>query len=243
MGATQIEFRFRLPIIVIIICLGFWSPWIQLLEIGSRLPLLEWLTLELARLGLVSFATATPVVIVLGTLIAAKGVLFRVWGTAYLGAATVNHGQMRASQVVADGPYRYLRNPLYIGSWCMFAAMSLSMPVTGALFAMVLLTIFLFRLILGEEAYLTDQLGEVYQDYLQSVPRLIPHLRTTLPPTQASPHWGHALLAELNSIGVLLVMGVVAWSYNNDWMVKGIIISFGVSLVVRALMPELGQDV
>ena len=36
----------------------------------------------------------------------------------------------------------------------MMAAIALSMPPTGALFSMVLLTYFCLRLILGEEAYL-----------------------------------------------------------------------------------------
>lgn len=41
----------------------------------------------------------------------------------------------------------------------MFFAMAFIMPATGALFAMALLTVFLLRLILGEEAFLAAQLG------------------------------------------------------------------------------------
>ena len=60
----------------------------------------------------------------------------------------------------------------------MVAAMAFLMPPTGALFAMVLLTVFLFRLILGEEAFLTAKLGQPYENYLSAVPRLFPRLRT-----------------------------------------------------------------
>lgn len=183
MRASAIEFRFRVAIFVAIITLGFWSPWIELWNVGRRISLLEWSALELARLGLVSFAAATPIVIVLAAIVAAIAVVLRIWGTAYLGPAVVHNAQMRAGAVMADGPYRYVRNPLYLGLWCMIAAMSFIMPATGAVFTMVLATVFLLRLIRGEEAFLTAQLGEPYAAYLRAAPRLLPRFRTTLPPS------------------------------------------------------------
>jgi len=111
------------------------------------------------------------------------------------------------------------------------------MPVVGAVFAMPVLTVFLFRLILGEEAFLSQQLGEPYQAYLRAVPRLIPQLRATLPATGAKPHWLLAALAEINPIGVFVILAFLSWSYDNLLMVEAILVSFGVSLVVRALLP------
>ena len=52
-------------------------------------------------------------------------------------------GEMQAGAVMADGPYRFMRNPLYGGGWCMMIAVSLLMPPSGALFTMVLITVFL----------------------------------------------------------------------------------------------------
>ena len=96
MGSSAIEFRLRMPINAVIITLGFWAPWIEAWHIGRRISLLEWLALELSRTGLVSFAVATPVLLIIAALIAAKAVLFRVWGTAYLGTGAVNSGSMVA---------------------------------------------------------------------------------------------------------------------------------------------------
>jgi protein-S-isoprenylcysteine O-methyltransferase Ste14 len=237
MGATKIEFRLRMAIMAVIIALGFWSPWIEMWRIGQRIPLLEWLALELSRTGLAPFAAASPAVIVAAIVVAAAGVVLRVWGTAYLGTGTVHHGQMQAGAVLADGPFRFVRNPLYLGSWFMVAAMAFLMPATGALFAVVLETAFLLRLILGEEAFLTSQLGEPYLEYLRAVPRLLPRLRASLKPAGHKPQWLHAVLAEVNPIGVFLILAVMSWGYDNGLMVRAIIVSFGVSLVVRALMP------
>ena len=238
MKASSIEFRLRMVIMVAIVVLGFWSPWIEGWSLGSRNSLLEWLALEVSRLGLLRFSFATPAVIILGALIAALGAILRVWGSAYLGYGTVHHAQMQAGAVMADGPYRYVRNPLYIGGWCMTAAMSFVMPATGALFAMALLTLFLLRLILSEEVFLAGQLGEPYWEYRRAVPRLFPRLGRGLPLAGHKPHWMIALLTELNPIGVFITMAFLSWSYNNVIMLKGILISFGASLVVRALMPR-----
>ena len=237
MRATKLEFQLRMAINAAIIILGFWAPWIDAWGFGKRISLLEWLPLELSRLGLFSFTIASPLVIVTATLIAAAGAASRVWGTAYLGPATVHNLEMKAGAVMADGPYRYVRNPLYLGLWFMVAAMAFLMPPTGALFSIFLLTLFLLRLILGEEAFLCAQLGEPYQAYLHAVPRLIPRPRTNLQSTGTKHHWLRALLAEIMPIGVFFSLAFLSWSYNSRLMIRAILISFGVSLVARAFIP------
>src|SRR4249919_1777046 len=179
MRASAIEFRLRMAINAAIILLGFWAPWIEAWGIeawgiGRRMTLLEWLALQLGRTGLVQFTVAVPVVIVVSALFAAVGAALRVWGTAYLGTGTVNSLNMKAGSVVADGPYRVMRNPLYVGLWFMVAAMAFIMPVTGALFAMVLISVFLMRLILAEETFLAAQMGERYTLYLRAASRIVP---------------------------------------------------------------------
>jgi protein-S-isoprenylcysteine O-methyltransferase Ste14 len=242
MRATAIEFRLRMAINAAIIVLGFWSPWIEIWGIGRRISLLEWLALELSRTGRVSFTAATAFVIVVAALLAAAGAVFRVWGTAYLGPGVVQSAQMKAGAVMADGPYRHVRNPLYLGVWFMVAAMSFIMPLTGALFTMALLTVLLLRLILGEEAFLSAQLGEPYRAYLQAVPRVFPRIRTNLAPSDRAPRWGNALLAELNPVGIFLIVAVMSWRYDNQLMLRAILISFGISLLVRAVVPGIKDE-
>jgi protein-S-isoprenylcysteine O-methyltransferase Ste14 len=205
MRASAIEFRLRMAINAAIIVVGFWAPWIN--GRGSstvfvqRIPLLEWLALELGRTGLVRFTIAAPLVIGVGAAIAAIGALLRVWGTAYLGTGTVTSMDMKAGRVVADGPYRYMRNPLYLGLWCMVAAMAFLMPATGAVFAMVFITVFLLRLVLAEEAFLAARIGEPYKLYLRAVARIFPRPHTNLERGGSRPHWLRAVLAEIMPLG------------------------------------------
>jgi protein-S-isoprenylcysteine O-methyltransferase Ste14 len=238
MRASAVEFRLRMLIQVVLVVLGFWAPWarswVPSAEFAPRISLLQWLALNLSRLGIITFSASAVVVIVFAALIAGLGALLRVWGAAYLGTTTIHHDRMQAGELMADGPYRFLRNPLYAGNWCMMAAISLLMPPSGALFTLPLVTIFYLRLIFSEEAFLERRLGDPYRLYLRAVPRLFPRIRSGLPPAGRKPHWLIALLTEINPIGIFAVFACLSWSYDNLLMVKAIVVCFGLSLVVRA---------
>jgi protein-S-isoprenylcysteine O-methyltransferase Ste14 len=235
MKASAIEFRFRMLIQVVIVLLGFWAPWIPIYDLQRRVSLLEWLALHISRAGLLPFTAAAPAVVAVGALLALLGALLRVWGTACLGYGTVHHGQMQGAALTAAGPYRYVRNPLYLGGWFSMLAIALLMPPTGALVAMPLMTLFLLRLILGEEAFLAGCLGAPYQSYLSAVPRLFPRLRATLPLSGLKPRWLTAILTEVTPIGVFVTFAFLSWTYDNELMIKGILVSFGLSLVAKAV--------
>lgn len=236
MRASNIEFRLRMLIMVAIVLLGFWAPWIQALDLGKRISLLEWLALEMSRAGILHFTYATPVVIGAGSLVAALGMVLRVSGTAYLGPGTVNNHEMKPGLTV-EGPYRYVRNPLYLGTWLTMTALAFLMPPTGALFAVPLIALFLLRLILAEEAFLAVRLGEPYRQYCNSVPRIFPRLRSNAAQAAGQPHWLLAVVSELNPISIFVALAGLSWTYDHELMIKGVLIGFGVSLVARALLP------
>lgn len=239
MRASELEFRLRIFIIAAIVFLGFWAPWIGQADLGKHISLLEWLALQSSRAGLLRFTYATPIVIVIGALFALVGAALRTWGAAYLGYATVQDSRMLAGGVMADGPFRYMRNPLYVGSWFTLAATALVMPPTGALFAIVFITLFYLRLTLGEEAFLTATLHEPYREYLLTVPRYIPHRRGSLLAAGNKPHWLTAIFTELFPIGVFITLAGLAWRYDHQLMLEGIFFSFVASLLARGLLKAL----
>jgi len=239
MRASELEFRLRILIIAVIVFIGFWAPWIGEADLGKRISLLEWLALESSRAGLLRFTYAIPALIAIGGLLGLIGAALRVWGAAYLGYATVQDSRMLAGGVMADGPFRYMRNPLYVGSWFTLAAAALVMPPTGALFAIALITLFYLRLTLGEEAFLTATLREPYREYLLTVPRFIPHRSGSLLAAGNKPHWLTAIFTELFPIGVFITLAGLAWRYDHQLMLEGIFISFVASLIARGLMKAL----
>jgi protein-S-isoprenylcysteine O-methyltransferase Ste14 len=76
--------------------------------------------------------------------------------------------------LVTGGPYRFTRNPMYVGMTLMYAGIAVW---TQAIWAFVYLPIVLLairRLVIArEERYLTEKFGEVYLSYCKQVRRWI----------------------------------------------------------------------
>jgi protein-S-isoprenylcysteine O-methyltransferase Ste14 len=237
--ATRFEFRYRLTIGFFIYLLGFWAPWIHYGPYARR-STSTWLELSgaLASTHALTLQYATLLVTILAILFAAIGAALRVWGTACLGSGIVQSGAMHAENVVAAGPYRYLRNPLYLGSLVFSLAVSILMPPTGAIFFVIAVFMQMLRLILGEEAYLAAQRGESYLAYKARVPRLIPSLFPRVPSSPVQQRWLHAVLAETYPVTMTLCFAVLAWRYNALLLTQAVVICFGLSLVIRAFLKQ-----
>ena len=162
----------------------------------------------------------------------------RTWASAYLGADVVRDRTMLGGNVVADGPYRHVRNPLYLGLWVHTLALALLMPASGAIFTLVLVGVFALRLILGEEVFLRGELGGEYVAYCALVPRLMPAFRPRVAASGAKPRWFQAGLAEIALWGVTASFAALGWRYNGLLLTKCVLVSLGVSLVVRGFARE-----
>ena len=237
MKASAFEFRFRFFIIAAIYALGFtapWNYWLHLDSIRTWQLLASWP----ARSGLLNFSAATIVVLLLGILCAFAGALLRTWGTAYLSPSVVHDHAMHGEGVIAAGPFRFVRNPLYLGTIFHTLALALLMPPTGAIFCILAISLFQLRLIASEESFLTAKLGEPYIAYSANVPRLIPALTPRVPASAIQPRWPLAFVGEIYMWGVVVTFAFFGWRYNSTLLIKGVLISLGISLIVRALLPR-----
>ena len=237
MKASTLEFRFRFIILAAIYFLGFTAPWNYWLHLDS---IRTWQLLAAwpARSGWISFSTATVVVLLLGIVWALKGAFLRTWGTAYLSPSIVQDHAMHGEGIIAAGPYRYVRNPLYLGNFIHTLALALLMPPSGAIFCILAISIFQLRLIAAEESFLTTKLGEPYLAYCAKVPRLIPALTPRLSASTTHPKWPIAFLGEIYMWGVVISFAILGWQYNSILLIKGVLVSLGLSLIVRAFLPR-----
>jgi hypothetical protein len=112
------------------------------------------------------------------------------------------------------------------------------MPPSGAIFSIVVIAVIQLRLIAGEESFLSTKLGATYLEYCASVPRLFPSFIARVPPSAAQPNWLTAFLSEIYMWGVFISFVVLGWRYNSVLIIKGVLISLGVSLIVRAFLPK-----
>jgi len=135
-------------------------------------------------------------VIAIGALLVFLSAALRTWGAAYLRTAIVHDTAQHSDALVADGPFRYTRNPLYLASVPMAAGIGVLASVSGFIFLVLANWIFVYRLILREEEALRQSQGESYRAYCETVPRFWPSLRPRVPPGNSLRQWGQALGGE-----------------------------------------------
>ena len=132
----------------------------------------------------------------MGAFAVALGGLIRAWGAAYLRAEVVQDSRVRAERLVADGPFRYTRNPLYVGLLMGVFGAGPLFSRTGYVIQMALAFVFCYRLIGREEAELYLVQGGSFLAYSRAVPRLLPALKPRVSDSGAQPHWHEALASQ-----------------------------------------------
>jgi protein-S-isoprenylcysteine O-methyltransferase Ste14 len=132
-----------------------------------------------------------------GTLVLILAALIRSWATAYLKSGIVHDAAVHSESLVADGPYRHVRNPLYLGN--ILQALGIGLMASRLGFAILFFgnLVFLIRLIRYEEAGLLVSQGESYRRYFEAVPRLWPSLVARVPSGGGRPNWPDGFLGEM----------------------------------------------
>lgn len=149
-----------------------------------------------------------------GVLLAALATLLRTWATALIRPEVMVDGNLHTHTVLADGPYRFTRNPLYLGSILLAIGYAVMASRVGAVILIALSFIFFYRLIFREERELLLARGQLYADYCKAVPRMWPALRPRVPSTGLKPQWGAGLLGETFIWG--LVVGLLIFALTFD---------------------------
>ena len=217
--ATDLEFRARFWFIGGVFWLGF-----ALYGAGdtnSSLSVARWL----AGAGSPHVAIYSRVILGLGTALAAAAALIRSWAEAYLHSSVVHDAKMHSDRLTADGPYRYVRNQLYLGT--ILLALGLGTMATRLGFAIIVagIPVIVYRLILREEAGLLASQGERYREYCRAVPRLMPALHPRVPFGEERPDWVDGFTGEVFMWG--LAFGMAAFTVTLRQAYWYVIAGFG----------------
>ena len=116
----------------------------------------------------VLWARPTPLTLLVGCPIALAGLLLRA----------VAAGHIRKNDVLATtGPYRYTRNPLYLGSTVLATGLIVAAHAwILALLAVAMLLGVYLPVIRQEERFLAGRFGAAFERYRSQVPQLLPRL-------------------------------------------------------------------
>jgi protein-S-isoprenylcysteine O-methyltransferase Ste14 len=150
----------------------------------------------------------------------AAGETLRLWGVHYIGVISRTRGE-RLGPLVADGPFAYIRNPLYVGNvalWVGFACCA--QLIWLALLLLFVLGFEYHAIVRWEESLLASRIGAPYAAYAARVPRWLPALKidrtpenepgSRLRPTPAF-SWRETLFSERGTLAAIAVASLLIW--------------------------------
>ncbi len=142
-------------------------PWIIIVLIFLK-PYYPYSTLEIE-----------PFLTITGLLITFSGELLRIWTHLYASEGTSGReNYLRAESLNKDGPYRFVRNPLYLGNFFIVGGLLIIFSNLIAFLIGISFLIFqYFFIVLTEENYLKSKFGEEWIEYRNNVPRFIPRIK------------------------------------------------------------------
>jgi protein-S-isoprenylcysteine O-methyltransferase Ste14 len=206
MKATEFEFRSRWWFIAGIYSFSFFLYAFR--DRNSVASVLHWIARRHGNQW--ASDTAFHWAFAIGAALTILNALLRSWASAYLGGMVVHQPGMQTDRLVADGPYRYLRNPLYLGNILLAIGFAFVASRAGAVILIIGNVLFLLRLIGREEAGLLATQGDSYREYVNRVPRLLPALTPRVPRGHVPPRWLQGFVTECMMWGFALASTVFA---------------------------------
>jgi protein-S-isoprenylcysteine O-methyltransferase Ste14 len=108
-----------------------------------------------------------------GVAVLASGLALGAWAIATLRrAGTHVQTTQPTTTIVTSGPYRFTRNPIYVGMLAVLIGLAIALNTAWLLVALAAFFLVIrFGVIAREEAYLERKFGEVYRSYKSRVRR------------------------------------------------------------------------
>lgn len=82
-----------------------------------------------------------------------------------------------SNELQITGIHKYLRHPLYLGTFCFIWGLFLLLPILSLLISNTIITVYTLIGIELEEQKLINEFGESYLRYKASVPKLVPFIK------------------------------------------------------------------
>jgi protein-S-isoprenylcysteine O-methyltransferase Ste14 len=113
----------------------------------------------------------------LGAALTFAGLVFSIWARFVIAGNWSDFVQVKQDhELIVDGPYRWVRHPIYTGLLLMFAGTALAVGEWRGVLAVVVAAAAFWRKLKLEEAVMRHQFGDAYAEYAARVPALVPFL-------------------------------------------------------------------
>jgi protein-S-isoprenylcysteine O-methyltransferase Ste14 len=216
MSATVFEFQYRdliirMTYLAAVLCYSFDSQMTGALA-G------KWLA---AQVGIIPESLWTRAVLLAGVGVVFVAVLLRTWATSYLRYDIMRNPKIHTDRLICEGPFQYLRNPLYLGNLLMVVGVIPMLSRTGAVVLVVGSVLFICRLVNREEAEMQRTHGQSFREYCHAVPRWIPSTRISAKTGKHAPSFADGIAGEL--LLWIITVALAAYALTFDLRLFGII--------------------
>ncbi|MBI2601823.1 MAG: isoprenylcysteine carboxylmethyltransferase family protein [Deltaproteobacteria bacterium] len=162
---------------------------------------------------LLIFEKPTVATVTVGCCLVFFGELIRLYSVSFIGGVSRTRSGSLGGQLVVDGPFRWVRNPLYVGNF--FIALGIAV-FAGVLWLIALsLILFVFQyasIVKYEESLLLEKFGSEYEAYKTRVPAWLPKRFPSLKDLDWPESFAPALRSEkrtLTAIAIVLFLLVL----------------------------------
>jgi len=145
---------------------------------GNRPLPPTYLLLALLAMGVLHFVVSGPRLVegawrLLGVPVAVLGVWITIWADAIFKRVGTEIKPFReSSAVVTEGPYRFSRNPMYLGFLLLLIGVALlAGTLVPMLVVVVMAWLFSAHFVVPEERHMEEQFGDSYRRYKTRVRR------------------------------------------------------------------------
>ena len=166
----------------------------------------------------------TMVATLLGMVVAALGQFVRAVTIGFRYVIRGGRGKkVYAEDLVTDGVYGHVRNPMYVGNLLIVAGVAIAANSWATILVGVPLAVFMYICIVAaEEQYLLGRFGEAFKAYCQDVPRWLPKpaaLFRSSEPMQF--RWRRLLVKEYGTpfgwINVIFAVTLFNFWHDGEW--------------------------
>jgi protein-S-isoprenylcysteine O-methyltransferase Ste14 len=172
-------------------------------------------------LVMIWFAEPTVLSLVIGFAVVFVGELIRFWGVSIVGAETRTTGTVGGTFLITNGPFAYVRNPLYVGNMLLYAGVGvMSMALFPWMLVAAIAWFYLqyYLIVTREEEYLAATFAGEFDVYRKHVRRFVPRLTAyrSAQPAAKTVDPSEGLASErrtLQAIGLVTVLVVAKYIY------------------------------
>jgi isoprenylcysteine carboxyl methyltransferase (ICMT) family protein YpbQ len=142
------------------------------------------------------------------------GLAIRSWSNCYA---------IKSSRLTTSGPYAFVRNPLYLGSFLIMAGflVMLQVPwyISLVFIALIIGVVYMLK-VRSEQKSLLDKFGAEYESYFKSVPAFFP----TFKPYKGGEKWGanfgRYFRSQEYKLVIWVIIAVIAFHLKEEFMIE-----------------------